>query len=208
MPTPISRFAQSHLTAAQRVEVSQAGALADQLVMHLVAREADINAAHVVRASSMRIQAIVSELLTVQLGFQEEVVITPEDGLVARARPDFVYPLSEGRKVMAEVERGGTTTNNHDLKDMWKAHIAPDVQHLILVVPNLNWKTAGGGREKPYPAVCRRIGAFFGNPRREVDVLSAYVVGYGYDAVPAPLRDHVREDAGMQPTAPGGVETP
>lgn len=70
--------------------------------------------------------------------------------------------------------------NNHDLKDMWKAHIAQDIQHLFLIVPNSNWTRAGGNREKPYPRVLNRIGAFFGHPRREVDVLSAHVFGYGY----------------------------
>ena len=125
------------------------------------------------------IQAIVAEVLTGELGFGQEVVLTPQDGIVTRARPDFVYELSPGRGVMAEVERGGTVNNNHDLKDLWKAHIAEDIQHLFLVVPNSNWTGLGQAREKPYPRVLNRIGAFFGNPRREVDVLSAHVFGYG-----------------------------
>ena len=35
--------------------------------------------------------------------------------------------LTEGgtRRVLVEVERGGTVTNGHDLKDMWKAHRSP-----------------------------------------------------------------------------------
>ncbi len=65
------------------------------------------------------------------------------------------------------MERGVTTLNNHDLKDMLKAHIAPDAQHLFL-------------------RVCRRLGAFFGDPRREVDVLSLHVFGYGGTTLDAP----------------------
>jgi hypothetical protein len=46
------------------------------------------------------------------------VGLTPQDGLVTRARPDFYYRLSDCRGILSEVERGGTTTNNHDLKDL------------------------------------------------------------------------------------------
>lgn len=137
---------------------------------------------HIASAGSKAIQNIVSTILTGDLGFHEEVVLTKQDGLVVRPRPDFVWRLGPDRGVMVEVERGGTITNNHDLKDMWKAHVARDLQHLILVVPHSNWRADGAGREKPYPAVVRRVGAFFGDQRREVDVWSAHVIGYGRKA--------------------------
>lgn len=179
MPIEMQSFVRGALTEPQRVEVERVSALAEQLRGHLEDRETAINQAHVVGAQSSVIQAIVSEVLTEELDFGEEVVLTPQDGLVTRARPDFVFPLGGGRGVMAEVERGGTVNNNHDLKDMWKAHIATDIQHLFLVVPNSNWTRLGAPREKPFPRVCNRVGAFFGNERREVDVLSAHVYGYG-----------------------------
>ena len=69
-------------------------------------------------------------------------------------------------------------TNNHDLKDLWKTHIASDAQHLFLVVPIANVRADGTAREKPYARVVNRIGAFFGDPRREVDIVSAHVFGY------------------------------
>lgn len=78
------------------------------------------------------IQKIASRLLKVELGFLEETRFADDAGFLTRARPDFIYRLSNGRGVLAEVERGGTTTNNHDLKDFWKTHIAPDAQHLFL----------------------------------------------------------------------------
>ena len=78
------------------------------------------------------VKTLVSRLLTRELGFREERLIPSEIGFSTRARPDFVYAMESGRGILAEVERGGTTTNNHDLKDMWKAHIAPNAQHLFL----------------------------------------------------------------------------
>jgi hypothetical protein len=84
--------------------------------------------------------------------------------------PDSKFP---------EVERGGTVTNNHDLKDLWKAHLAPNVQHLFLVVPISNWSGEGKARERPFMRVCNRLAAFFGEPRREVDVVSCHIFGYG-----------------------------
>lgn len=146
---------------------------------HLEASADAITAVHLHGAQSSVVQAIVSTLLTEQLGFREEVVLTPETGFVTHARPDVFFRLDKGRGVLAEVERGGTTNNNHDLKDLWKAHISPDAQHLFLVVPNANWTSAGAPREKPFLRVSKRLAAFFGDPRREIDVLSLHVFGYG-----------------------------
>ncbi len=160
-------------------ELAQVDELARQLRTHLEGSSPAINLAHVHGASSSAIQDIVAELLCTHLGFRKEVVLTPQDGFVTQARPDFFFRLGAGRGLLAEVERGGTTTNNHDLKDLWKTHIAPDAQHLFLVVPNANWSQAGAAREHPYRRVLGRVGAFFGVPRREIDVASAHVFGYG-----------------------------
>lgn len=154
--------------------------MADRLAAHLEERRSEIDRVHVHRASSSAVQAVVGELLR-DIGFAEEVVLTPQEGFVTRARPDFVFALGGGRGIVAEVERGGTTTNNHDLKDFWKVHIAKDVQHLFLVVPAANWNEAGMARERPFARVAHRMAAFFGDARREVDVLSAHVFGYGSD---------------------------
>lgn len=193
MPITHVDFVRSAITPAETAEVSAVEALVASLLARLHDQDRDINRAHVVGAQSAAIQRIVGGTL-LDIGFSEEVVLTPQDGIVTRARPDFVRELGRGRGVMAEVERGGTVNNNHDLKDLWKAHIAVDIQHLVLIVPNLNWKTDGGGREKPFPRVCQRVGAFFGDPRREVDILSAHVIGYGHQsaqeaAIELQLRD-------------------
>lgn len=123
-------------------------------------------------------QGVVAEVLSQELGFDDEVAII-EPGLVARPRPDFTLRLPSGHRVLAEVERGGTVTNNHDLKDLWKAHISESVRHLFLIVPNANWRGDGSPREKPFPRVVHRIGAFFRDQRSEVDVDSCHVIGYG-----------------------------
>ena len=173
------RFVRSVLTPAETTELKQVDAIADGLRDHLQASAREINLVHVHRAQSSAVQLVVSTLLRERLGFREEVVLTPSEGFVTHARPDFVYSLGPGRGIIAEVERGGTTTNNHDLKDLWKAHIAPDAQHLFLVVPNANWNEAGAARERPFARVLVRLGSFFGDPRREIDVVSLHVFGYG-----------------------------
>lgn len=98
------------------------------------------------------------------------------DGLVTRARPDFYVPLTPVTGIIAEVERGGTTANTHDLKDLWEAHIAATTNHLFLVVPNELFTEGGSVRERPFPKVVRRMGAFFTSERTGVDVVSVHVV--------------------------------
>ena len=182
MDVGYARFVRSTLTPAEHTELERVEALADELRHHLQATSAEIDVVHIHRAQSRAVQSIVATLLREHLEFREEVVLTPSDGFVTHARPDFYYSLAPGRGIIAEVERGGTTTNNHDLKDLWKTHIAPDAQHLFLIVPNANWNEAGTAREHPYARVLVRLGSFFGDPRREIDVVSLHVFGYGREA--------------------------
>lgn len=176
------RFVRSNLTDTETSEVAKVSALAERLAHHLADHAPQIDLVHVHAAQSSAVQTIVATLLRERLGFREEVVLPAEEGFTTRARPDFVFALGPGRGVIAEVERGGTTTNNHDLKDLWKTHIATNAQHLFLVVPNANWNEAGAPRERPYARVVTRLGSFFGDERREVDVVSLHVFGYGRSA--------------------------
>ena len=173
------RFARSALTSAEAAELERVDALASQLTTHLETSTSEIDLVHIHRAPSSAVQSIVSTLLREHLGFREEVVLAPSEGFITHARPDFIDALGPGRGIIAEVERGGTTTNDHDLEDLWKTHIANDAQHLFLVVPNANWNEAGAAREHPYARVLVRLGSFFGDPRREIDVVSLHVFGYG-----------------------------
>lgn len=176
--TSHQRWVRSQLSVDETAEMELVDELAEQLKAHIDATAETIAALHVHGASSSAIQGHFALLLGAELGFEEEVVLTPQDGLVTQARPDFFYRFDTQRGILAEVERGGTTTNNHDLKDLWKAHVAPDAQHLFLIVPNNNWRADGQAREKPFPLVARRLGAFFGDPRREIDVASLHIFGY------------------------------
>jgi hypothetical protein len=189
MAVGYQRFCRANPTSVESSELERVDGLAQELRTYLESSSAEIDVAHVHGASSMAIQIITSELLRQRLGFAEEQLLTPESGLVVRPRPDFYFDLGPGRGILAEVERGGTTTNNHDLKDFWKTHIANDAQHLFLIVPNSNWSQSGAARERPFATVSRRLGAFFGDPRREVDVLSVHVFGYGKAA---PDKDTLR----------------
>jgi hypothetical protein len=173
------RFQRSTLEDHYSESIQSVDDLAAQLRTALGLESIAIDAAHIHGAQSMAIQGIVSAILKGRLGFDEEVLLTPEDGIVSRPRPDFFYRIGPGEGVIAEVERGGTVNNNHDLKDIWKAHIAPDAQHLFLIVPNSNWKEDGRARERPFLRVSHRMSAFFGEPRREIDVLTCHVFGYG-----------------------------
>lgn len=172
------RHVKAVIPSALAGELELVDEMARRLVGHIEATREAIAAIHVHGAMSGVIQKHVAVLLREELGFGEEVVLTPQGGFVTQARPDFIYRLAPDRGIIAEVERGGTTTNNHDLKDLWKAHIAPDAHHLFLVVPYNNFKKDGSAREKPFQIVARRLGAFFGDPRREIDVLSAHVFAY------------------------------
>lgn len=173
-----ARHVKVTVSPEQAVELATVDSLAEKLLAHIAATKREIALLHVHGARSKSIQDHFAKLLREDLGFGEEIVLTPQSGLVTHARPDFFFELEEGRGIIAEVERGGTTTNNHDLKDLWKAHVAPDAHHLFLMVPYNNWKADGSPRERPFQVVARRLGAFFGDPRREIDVISVHVFAY------------------------------
>lgn len=179
MPVEYVCLERSVLDPDARSSLASAKELASTLRRELDLRESEIDLAHIHGAQSAAIQSVVSSVLKELLRFREEVVLTPQDGFVTRARPDFFYPLGNGHGIIAEVERGGTVTNNHDLKDLWKTHIAPNAKHLFLVVPISNWSKDGKPRERPFLRVSHRLKAFFGDPRREVDVISCHIFGYG-----------------------------
>jgi hypothetical protein len=188
------------LTDDESFELQRVNALAAQLVDHLEASAESINRVHIHGAASKSVQNIVASLLCDELGFVEEWVVDPQLGFTGRPRPDFYLLLAEGRGIIAEVERGGTTTNNHDLKDLWKAHLAERVQHLFLVVPQSNWREDGAPRDRPFPTVTRRLKAFFGDPRREVDLVSCHIFGYGTTTLSVLEREYVRATEGDEPT--------
>jgi hypothetical protein len=191
--TPVVRYTRGVLTDAEVTEMQRVDALAAQLRSHLDRSSESINRVHIHGAASKSVQDVVAALLVDELGFVQEWVVDRQLGFTGRPRPDFYMPLAKGRGVIAEVERGGTTTNNHDLKDLWKAHLAEAVQHLFLVVPQSNWREDGTPRDRPYSTVSRRLQAFFGDARREIDLVSCHIFGYGTTTLSLLERKYVLE---------------
>lgn len=168
---------QSDLTDHEAEEVADVAALAEDFLEHLRSIGDNIDLLHKHGAQSRVIQELMTEWLVEERQFRAEVIDAFEDG--RRLRPDFVGGLGGGRGVLVEVERGGAVTNNHDLKDLWKCHLCSSTHHLFLLVPNANWNKAGAVREKPFLRTSSRLRSFFDSPRVHVDVLSAWVIGYG-----------------------------
>jgi hypothetical protein len=172
------RYERQPLDQDAKHEADEVAAIAAGLDRFLDERSADIDAAHVFSAGSKLIQNVVAEYLE-PLGFESEYRVSGPGMYAGGARADFYGRLSEGRGVLVEVERGGVHTNNHDLKDLWKAHLSPEVQHLFLIVPMANWRTDGTARERPFQRMPSRFQAFFSDPDRWVDLVSLHVFGYG-----------------------------
>lgn len=181
LPTVSDRyrcFQRAQLDGEERVEAERVAQIAAGLDEFLTSRAADINRAHQLHAGSKLIQSIVGEYL-VPLGFEDEYRVRGPGDYAGAARADFYGRLDPGRGVLVEVERGGVHTNNHDLKDLWKAHLSPEVQHLFLIVPMANWRADGRARERPFQRMPSRFEAFFKNPEQWIDLISLHVFGYG-----------------------------
>lgn len=80
--------------------------------------------------------------------------------------------------------RGRGPTSTARLPTAGRARRGRARRHLFLVVPNASWNAAQPAREHPFQRVRLRLRTFFGDRRREVDVLSVHVFGYGRDDVP------------------------
>ncbi|WP_072314528.1 hypothetical protein [Agrococcus sp. Marseille-P2731] len=172
------RFERTQVNDDERSELADVDRIATSLRGFLEGATARLMEGHVHGAQSSAIQALIAEHLEQLGGFTPESNVLVGPALTLRPRADFYASLGVSRGIVVEVERGGTTTNNHDLKDVWKTHLAENAHHLFLVVPQVNFRADGSPRERPYAAVVRRLSAFFGDPRREVDIVSAHLFGY------------------------------
>jgi hypothetical protein len=150
-----ARFVRATITPDEQRELEHVDQLAANLRGSLESIAEQIFAVHIHNAQSKAVQDLVAERLRVDLEFAEERILDPQQGFVSRARPDWYFDLGGGRGVLAEVELGGTVTNNHDLKDLWKTHMAEEAQHLFLIVPVQNVNQAGAARERPFLRVRR-----------------------------------------------------
>lgn len=173
-----TRYVRTQISSAETLELRKVDSIASSLIDFMREQERAFAQGHVHGAGSSVIQALVGMHLMGQPGFVSESIVLTGPSISVKPRADFYGSLGPDRGIVVEVERGGTTTNNHDLKDLWKTHLAENAQHLFLVVPQVNFRGDGSERERPYAAVVRRLAAFFGDDRREVDVLSLHILGY------------------------------
>ena len=126
--------------------------------------------------SSAQVQAIfLSE--AERLGFKDE-----RDGLFANyktsgLRPDYYRPLSVGRGVIFEVERGKTLQNNMDLLDFWKCHLCPRANYLFLLVPQSLRQNKIMSPRNEFATVDRRLSRFF-KPHNYTNVRGLCLFGY------------------------------
>lgn len=176
------QFKISDASEAQNAEMQEVDLIASRFRQELIRVSDTIDEIHQWRAKSDDIQAtffpwLAENYATVfesQRGFERTT--TPFN------RPDAQLSLDHSRpnRIIVEVERGGTVTNGHDLKDLWKAHLSLTAKHLFLVVPNSI--TDESGKQRADNAVNRcilRLGSFFGDPRTQVDIWSLHLFGYG-----------------------------
>lgn len=115
MPIHYFHMTVRNLPAVHLHEVATVSALADELRTYLESIEQEIDQAHRPGAQSKRIQELVGGWLR-DHAFQEEYLHAFLETPGAQSRPDFYLDLGHGRGVLAEIERGGAVTNNHDLK--------------------------------------------------------------------------------------------
>src|SRR3954453_5182713 len=138
MPINHASFSVGSPTPTQAAEIAGVEGIASALLGELRRVSDEIDRIHRFRAKSDDIQVVFFAWLRENYRVSIETTEGFEDTTTRRNRPDAqIWLNGHGtRRVLVEVERGGTVTNGHDLKDMWKAHLSPLVQHLFLVVPN------------------------------------------------------------------------
>lgn len=166
-------------------EVARVDVVATDLRAELGRVSSAIDELHVWRAKSDDIQALFFGYLATRYQVSIEKTEGFEDTTTRGNRPDAQIWLDErgSRRILLEVERGGTVTNNHDLKDFWKCHLSPLTQHLFLVVPNSITNEAGNLRsDRAFQRCTARLSSFFASERTQVDVVTAHIFGYGPDS--------------------------
>jgi hypothetical protein len=187
MPIRHAQFAVANPEQEDADEIAKVGMIADAMRAELERSSAEIESRHVHAAQSNDIQNVFFPWLeatyTVKIECTEGFENTATRG--NRADAQLLIDGDTQRRILIEVERGGTVTNNHDLKDIWKAHLSPLVQHLFLVVPNAIVDGAGAWRSDQAFRRCQdRLGGFFDHERTRIDVLSLHLFGYGPERPP------------------------
>jgi hypothetical protein len=186
MPINYAPFVVGRPDETEAVEIGRVEQIAKDLLGELRRISDEIDRVHRWRAKSDDIQKLFFGWLADSYDIVTESTEGFEDTTVHRVRPDaqILLNLEGTRRILVEVERGGAVTNGHDLKDMWKAHLSPLVQHLFLVVPNsINDEKGAPRSDQAFLRSTARLSSFFRDCRTEVDVLSVHVFGCGPERV-------------------------
>ncbi len=148
---------------------SEASAAIDNFISEIESSEEFLQA-NLLGASSSKVQELLTPTLR-QLGFESE---RRAKSLSAEYRPDFTKYLDQ-TAILVEIERGKTLDNNMDMLDLWKTHVHPLANHLILIVPI--WYQTSKSARSTFHSVCRRMEPFF-VPGNFTNVHSLHVIGY------------------------------
>ena len=173
-------------TADQATDLGRVREIAAAMKAELDRVSDEIDRVHVWRAKSDVIADVFRPWLGANYTVRFEKCEGFEDSTTRKNRPDAQILLNETgtKRILVEVERGGTVTNGHDLKDMWKCHLSPLTQHLFLVVPNTIEAETGKLRaDQAFVRCSARLGSFFKDRRTAIDVWSVHLFGYGKDRI-------------------------
>ena len=167
------QFVKTGLCESDHREIEHAKAIAVQIEKRLESQRSTIKKLTEKSASSVKIEGVIWPVLEAYK-FEKQLVLD-DDTIFVKPVPDF---LLSDPGIIVEVEGGGTLTNNHDLKDLWKCHLTDKAKHLILVVPRCNYTRNNKEREKPFERCEKRIKVFFDRAEKYIDVLSVHLVPY------------------------------
>ena len=95
-----------------------------------------------------------------ELGFRSEAKGLFNDYKTSRLRPDY-YRQVGTTGIIIEVERGQTTINNADLRDLWKCHICKHADYLFIFVPVALRHKKTDSPNNAYTRVNNRLESFF-----------------------------------------------
>lgn len=167
------QFVKTGLSESDQREVEHARVIAVEIEKRLKSQLFKIKKLTEQSASSVKIEGVIWPVLEAYK-FEKQLVLD-DDMIFVKPVPDFLL-CDPG--IIVEVEGGGTITNNHDLKDLWKCHLTDKAKHLILVVPRCNYTKNNKEREKPFERCEKRIKVFFDRTEKYIDVLSVHLVPY------------------------------
>lgn len=132
-----------------------------------------INHVNKINGRSTDVQMILENKF-VDLGFESEKKRLFSE---FKLRPDFYKRISDSSGVLIEVERGKTLANNMDILDVWKCHICPFTNYLILIVPTFR-PTKKGSKSKIAEKVKDRLSSFFENENNYINVDALFIIEY------------------------------